>query len=53
MKKTKWEDIVNGMNQGKSFKELTKNIPSAVKIKKRRFKTYQISTKQIEAIRRK
>ena len=48
----KWKKVVEQMEKGKSFKEVTREVPLVVKVKQNKFKINQISTKQQDAIRR-
>ena len=47
-----WENVVKKLEKGESYKEATKDVPLAVRVKSKRFKTVFFSSNQQRAIRR-
>lgn len=48
----KWKKVIKKIDEGKSFDEVTKDVPLAVKRIQKRFSQSQVSTKQVAAVKR-
>ena len=47
-----WKNIVKKLDKGVSYEEATKDVPLAVKVRPKKFKTVFFSSNQQRAIRR-